>query len=74
MKKNKGEIRHSNFYKKIELPPLLSKEEEIELGKIVQESEGQVKDDAVEKLILANLRLVIRIAHNYSNCGIEMTI
>tara|TARA_Y100000310_G_scaffold276411_1_gene293515 strand:+ start:76 stop:951 length:876 start_codon:yes stop_codon:yes gene_type:complete len=72
MKRNKSEIKYSSFYRKVELPPLLSREEELTLARVARDGSGQEKEDAIEKMILANLRLVIRIAHNYSNCGIEI--
>jgi RNA polymerase primary sigma factor len=52
--------------------PLLTPEEETELGKIVQEGIGPERDAAIEKLTVSNLRLVICIAKDFLNCGLEL--
>ena len=72
MKRKTSETKYASFYRKLELPPLLERSEEISLARIALNGEGKEKEDAIEKLILANLRLVIKIANNYSNCGIEV--
>ena len=57
------------FYcQSIEPYPLLTKEEENKLSKIIQKGKKQIdKDKAIQKLIEGNLRLVIRAALDYYN-------
>lgn len=47
----------------------LSKEEEYKLGKKIQEGD----QDALNKLILRNLKFVVSIANRYKNSGVNMT-
>jgi len=49
--------------------PLLTAEEEIELGKKVQKGDGKARD----KMIRSNLRLVISIAKRYNNLGVPLS-
>ncbi|AEI14804.1 RNA polymerase, sigma 70 subunit, RpoD subfamily [Flexistipes sinusarabici DSM 4947] len=47
----------------------LSREEEYELGKRIQDGD----EEALNKLILSNLKFVVSIANRYKNSGISMT-
>lgn len=51
--------------------PLLTREEEIELSKIVKKNNHQ-SQEARNKMMQANLRLVVKIAHEYRNYGIPL--
>ena len=56
------------FLKQINDIPLLTQEEEIELGKRVKNGDKE----AVDKLITSNFRLVVNIAKKYSGAGIPL--
>lgn len=56
------------YLKEIAKTPLLTKSEEIELTKRYWESEGADRD-ARDRIITANLRLVVNIAKKYANLG-----
>ncbi len=56
------------YFKDIEKISLLTREEEIELAKKVSQGDGKAK----EKMINANLRLVIHMAKNYLGRGISL--
>jgi RNA polymerase primary sigma factor len=58
------------YLKEIGRKKMLTKEEEIELGKRIQEGTKFEKDDAKRKLIQANLRLVVSIAKKYIGQGV----
>lgn len=49
--------------------PILSKEEEIELAKLIEKG-GEEGKKAMQKLVSSNLRLVISIAKRYKNTGL----
>ncbi|MHB0912128.1 MAG: RNA polymerase sigma factor RpoD [Armatimonadota bacterium] len=53
--------------------PLLTMEEEVRLAKIIDEGDGKTPDAQIakEKLIQANLRLVVSIAKRYSGRGMS---
>jgi RNA polymerase primary sigma factor len=55
-----NEIRHT---------ALLTKEEEIQLARRIKRGDASARDH----MIRANLRLVVKIAHHYSNCGLPLT-
>ena len=52
--------------------PLISPEREIELARLLNDGEQPQKDAAREEFINANLRLVIKIAIEYSHCGLDL--
>ena len=52
--------------------PLISPEREVELARLSNGSQQPQKDAAREEFINANLRLVIKIAIEYSHCGLDL--
>ena len=52
------------FFNDLRNIPLLSQEEEIELAKIIEKG-GKDGEEAVKKMVAANLRLVVSIAKDY---------
>lgn len=56
-------VSFNSYMKDISAYPLLSKEEEIELGKRIKEDSDS---EALEKLINSNLRLVVAVAKTYA--------
>src|SRR2546430_16205193 len=65
---NERDTGLERYLKEIGRIPLLTPEQEIELaGKI---KKGDVA--ARERMILANLRLVVTIAHDYANLGLSL--
>jgi RNA polymerase primary sigma factor len=59
----------SNYFKDIKHSEPLSPEEEIDLAIKIKEGD----EDAVERLVLSNLRFVISIAKDYQNQGIPLS-
>lgn len=60
----------ADWLRKMGSSPLLTKEEELELGKILKESKDPKEvRKARDKFALANVRLVAKIASRYSNRG-----
>jgi len=57
------------YLKQIKRIPLLSKEEEQGLSERIKHGDGK----ALEKLVVANLRFVIAVAHAYKNQGLSLT-
>ena len=57
------------YFKEINHFPLLSREEEVELGNRIQKN-GDPK--ALEKMINSNLKLVVKIANDYSMFGLDV--
>lgn len=57
-----------SYYDEIGQYPLLTKEEELELGYQIREG----NEEAREKLICCNLRLVVSIAKNYANNHLDL--
>lgn len=58
------------YFEEVGKYPLLDKEEESRLAKRVREKKDQ---EAKEKLILSNLRIVISICSKFHNCGLSMS-
>ncbi len=58
------------YLKEIGRKKMLTKREEIELGKKIQEGTEEEREKAKEKLIQANLRLVVSIAKKYIGQGV----
>ena len=55
------------YLKEIGRKKMLTKKEEIELGRAIQEGSKEEKENAKKRLIQANLRLVVSIAKNTSD-------
>ena len=58
------------YLKEIGRRKMLTKKEEIELGRLIQEGSAKEKELAKEKLVQANLRLVVSIAKKYIGQGV----
>ena len=58
----------ASYLKKIVRIPLLSKEEELKLGKAIQRGD----EKALKKLVEANLRFVVKVAMRYQGCGLSL--
>lgn len=58
------------YLKEIGRKKMLTKNEEIELGRLIQEGTDEEKETAKQKLVQANLRLVVSIAKKYIGQGI----
>ena len=57
-----------SYMRNISAIPLVSREEEVELAGLIK----QGSEEAREKLIVSNLRLVVKIAHDYKSLGIPL--
>lgn len=75
---NKDNVSIKNYLKDISKIPLLTKEKELELGKIIQQglSENATKEEKIKadkarnKLVGSNLRFVVSVAKQYRNQGL----
>lgn len=56
------------YLQEIGKTPLLKPSEEVELAALIQQGDPQAR----EKMIKANLRLVVKIAHDYANFGLPL--
>ena len=56
------------YLQEIGKTPLLKPSEEVELAALIQQGDPKAR----EKMIKANLRLVVKIAHDYSNFGLPL--
>ena len=56
------------YLKRIAQFPLLTKEQELALGKAIQRGD----DKAVKRLVEANLRFVVKVALRYRGCGLSL--
>ena len=57
-----------SYMQSIATLPLVSVEDEIELAKLIEAG----SEDARAKLIIANLKLVVKIAHDYKSLGVPL--
>ena len=53
--------------------PLVNKKEEAELAEAIHSSDQERYEDARTTLIKANLRLVVKIAHDFRGCGLPIS-
>ena len=60
------------YYNEASKTDLLSRKEEHKLATQVQTASPRTRRKAREKLIVANLRLVIKVAQGYKNYGLEI--
>ncbi|MFQ3669984.1 MAG: sigma-70 family RNA polymerase sigma factor [Verrucomicrobiia bacterium] len=56
------------YLKEISQVPLITPAEEIRLAKLIEKGDARAR----EKMIQANLRLVVKIAHDYANFGLPL--
>ena len=56
----------------IECYPLISQEDEIQLAGFIQGSDPVRKAKAYESLVVSNLRLVVKIAHDFKGMGLNL--
>ncbi len=56
------------YMREIGKTPLLTPEEEVELAELIKEGNQEARN----RMISANLRLVVKIAHDYSNFGLPL--
>lgn len=73
--KNCSEINKDSlktYFDQIGNNPLLSFEEEQELGRLIKEGSEEEKQSAKKKLIESNLKLVVSIAKKYMNRGLPL--
>ncbi len=57
-----------SYMKSISSIPLIKKADEIELAKLIAEGSAEAR----EKMIVANLRLVVKIAHDFKSLGVPL--
>ena len=65
---NEGGGSHQLYMQEVGKTPLLTREEETKLAAQVQRGDKRAR----EHMIKANLRLVVKIAHDYSNLGLPL--
>ena len=58
------------YLKQIGKKKMLTKEEELELGRLIKEGNSKEREDSINKLVQANLRLVVSIAKKYIGQGV----
>jgi len=61
-----AEICKGYYSKVIDSSPLLTKKEELALANLILNGSGAKQQDARERLFIANIRLVLKIAHFYA--------
>ena len=57
------------YFKEIGRYPLIDREEEVRLGKLISKGDG----GGLDKLVRSNLRFVISIAKRYQNQGVPLS-
>ena len=62
----------NNFYGSYELPPLMTREEELSFGYKLSSQSRKERKKAQDEFITRNLRLVMKIARGYERCGVEL--
>jgi RNA polymerase primary sigma factor len=60
------------YYANHDFLPVMSREEEIEVGGKLSSEDEEESREAQEEFVNRNLRLVIKIATGYSKCGLEL--
>ncbi len=65
---NESGSSHQLYMQEVGQTPLLTREEEIKLAARVRRGDKRAR----ERMIKANLRLVVKIAHDYSNLGLPL--
>ena len=58
-----------SYMKSISSIPLIKRDDEVELAKLIAEG----SEEAREKMIVANLRLVVKIAHDFKSLGVPLS-
>ena len=58
-----------SYMKSISSIPLIKKADEIELAKLIEEGSAEAR----EKMIVSNLRLVVKIAHDFKSLGVPLS-
>jgi RNA polymerase primary sigma factor len=66
---HREEASISRYFLDMNKYPMVSAEEEVELARRIREGD----DEALEKLVLANLRFVISVAKQYQNQGLSLS-
>ena len=62
----------NHYYASYNFPPVMSKDEEAEVGKKLSSENKKEQQEARDAFVNRNLRLVIKIASGYSKCGLEL--
>jgi RNA polymerase primary sigma factor len=62
----------NHYYASYNFPPVMSKDEEAEVGKKLSSENKKERQEARDAFVNRNLRLVIKIASGYSKCGLEL--
>jgi len=76
MQKGLPPLSDKNFLiycKQVGNDPLLTRQEEVSLAEQIHGRDLSAADQAREKLTKANLRLVVKVAKQYNNLGLDMT-
>mgnify|MGYP001829107889 CR=1 FL=1 len=63
-----GDPSLNRYFQEIKDIPRLTREDEIDLARRIRKGDAEARD----RLINANLRLVVKIARKYQNCGLPL--